>query len=214
MLFQTSIVFFVLISSAVLPAGRPDAPATTLFHLGIRLRVDPSITSRRTIDSLKGEAEALWEPYGVRLEWIDGATEPGGSDLALDASLEREPETARTEWSGVLGYVGIRPDAPHAEPIRLSFDATERVLANRTTGRMPNYGYVLDRELGRALGRVLAHEIGHVLLSAPYHAEAGLMRPSFPAGELMDVDRAPFRLTSLGIARLRARLPALSGSPR
>ena len=63
----------------------------------------------------------------------------------------------------------------------------------------------------RALGRVLAHEIGHVLLSAPYHDEAGLMRAVFRPDELAGPDRAPFRLTCGGIGRLRSRVRMLTG---
>jgi hypothetical protein len=35
-------------------------------------------------------------------------------------------------------------------------------------------------ETGRVLGRVMAHEIGHLLLGTGYHGEAGLMRAEWP----------------------------------
>ena len=48
---------------------------------------------------------------------------------------------------------------------------TKTILALRHTTRSSLAGIVLDQELARALGRVLAHEIGHVLLGAPYTTE-------------------------------------------
>jgi hypothetical protein len=70
---------------------------------------------------------------------------------------------------------------------------------------------VLDRELATALGRVLAHEIGHVILDVSDHEREGLMRAAFPPTELAEPDRTPYRLTCSGASRLAARLRALTG---
>jgi hypothetical protein len=101
----------------------------------------------------------------------------------------------------VLGQVSAGVDAPDRQPILVSVDATERVLALRL-----NSPFSLRSELSRALGRVLAHEIGHVLLGPPYHDDEGLMRPAFRPNELADPDRAPFRLTCAAVNRLRHRI--------
>jgi hypothetical protein len=188
--------------------------ASEPFEIDIRLRVDPSLRSRRITDRLKTETEAIWRPYGVRFEWTDDAAAPESESngVSLDASLERRFERRQhIKWPAVLGSVVLMPDAPTRQPIRVSFDATERVLALRETGRAAMAGIVLDRELARALGRVLAHEIGHVLLGAPYHDRGGLMRASFRAEELGEPDRSPFRLTCGSVGRLRSRLRALTG---
>jgi hypothetical protein len=190
------------------------ADVSERFEVDIRLRVDPSLTSRRITDRMKAETEAIWGPYGVRLEWTDGAGAPASAatGVSLDASLERQFERRlRMKWPAVLGRVAVSPDASNWRSVRISFDATESVLALRTTGRPAMAGIVLDAELARALGRVLAHEIGHVLLGAPYHHPAGLMRASFRPDELGEPDRTPFRLTCSGVDRLRGRLRVLRG---
>jgi hypothetical protein len=186
------------------------------FEVGIHLRVDPSITSRRITERLKDEAEAIWRPYGVRLAWMDaGASEAASKGLSVEASLERELDRRRwMEWPAVLGRAVMTPDTPNRRPIRVSFDATESVLALRTTVPSTMKGIVRDHELATALGRVLAHEIGHVLLDAPYHDHAGLMRAAFGADGLAAPARTPFRLTCSGVDRLRSRSSALSGSVR
>jgi hypothetical protein len=184
------------------------------FQVDIRLRIDPSIASRRIVEGLKTETETLWAPYGVRLRWADASTSATGG-VSLEASVERRFERRRrAEWPPVLGRVVVGSDAPAWRPIRLSTEATESVLALRTTGPSTTKGIVSDRELARALGRVLAHEIGHVLLGPPYHDRAGLMRANFDVNELAEPNDRPFRLTCTRADHLGSRLSALTGYPQ
>jgi hypothetical protein len=192
-----------------------DADAGERFDVAIRLRVDRSIEARRVTPFMKREVEAIWEPYGVRLEWTDadGAETPVKT-VSLDVTVERElEERYRIRSPVVLGHTDVTPEAPAWRPIRVSFDATEEVLAERAFTRAAIGGMVLERDVGLALGRVLAHEIGHVLLGPPFHDRAGLMRAAFRPTELAEPDRRPFRLTCNGATRLRNRLRALSGDP-
>jgi hypothetical protein len=67
--------------------------------------------------------------------------------------------------------------------------------------------------LGLALGRVIAHEIGHHLLGIE-HAARGLMRAVFDARTLVDPRASPnFALDESGRARLRERLRREFESP-
>jgi hypothetical protein len=158
---------------------------------------------------LKNETEVLWMPYGVDLEWTDSPVPVAATgSLSLEAVLERRivDQPGLPTWATVLGLASVKRNALSPRPIRLSLDATKRVLELRATGRI-----VHDHELGRALGRVLAHEIGHVLLGAPFHDDVGLMRAMFPPDQLAARDRAPFRLTCTGVTRLKGRISLLSG---
>ena len=66
-----------------------------------------------------------------------------------------------------------------------------------------------DRVLGLAIGRVLAHELGHVLLGSPgYHDAEGLMRAKFQRDDLARPERSRFRLAPFSVERLRSRLSA------
>lgn len=194
------------------PAATIHGEGQDALAIGVRLHVDSSITSHRISSDLKEEAVTIWRPYGVRLEWLD-ADAPVAAAHALAVEVWVERDRARrnpTEWSAVLGRVDLNPEAEDWLKIRVSFDATERALTQWRTGRSSMNGVVLDREMGRALGRVIAHEIGHVLLGPPHHDRTGLMRAVLPANELSEADRRPFRLAASGVDRLRARVRALS----
>jgi hypothetical protein len=52
-------------------------------------------------------------------------------------------------------------------------------------------------QLGRALARVAAHELGHYLLQEAHHEEKGLMRASFEAAQLFSEDSAPFQAKAI-----------------
>jgi hypothetical protein len=51
-----------------------------------------------------------------------------------------------------------------------------------------------DAQVARALGRTLAHEIGHYVLSRQTHERQGLMRATWPIQEAVAADRRTFYL--------------------
>jgi hypothetical protein len=185
--------------------ARVDAPVDT-FTVVVHLHVEPQIASRVLERDLREEAASLWRPYGVELTWVDDPQpECEAPGFAVDAVIERPPFS---KWLSILGQATVGVETPQGRSIHLSFDATERVLLADVIAS-PDGHSVRDREMARALGRVLAHEIGHVLLAAPYHERAGLMRANFAPRDLVDPDRVPFRLTAGGIGRLNSRLRVL-----
>jgi hypothetical protein len=64
-----------------------------------------------------------------------------------------------------------------------------------------------DQFLARMLGRVIAHELGHILLQSVEH-DVGLMRPVQAGRDLLAPDRATFWLSAPDLARLRANIHA------
>ena len=60
--------------------------------------------------------------------------------------------------------------------------------------------------LSRALGRALAHELGHYLLKSRTHSAAGLMRAVRPSFQFFAPDRVGFGLTPEERAWLADRL--------
>jgi hypothetical protein len=190
---------------------RMHASESKAFDVFISLQVDRAIAPQVHLRDLMDEADGLWAPYGVRLNWADQQT-LNADAFSVAATVGRQIDgPSLPPWMSVLGRTTISLEPPSHRPIFLSFDATEKLLDVRRATGQSSVRVVRDQEMARALGRVLAHEIGHLLLAAPYHDMSGLMRQSFAPGDLAAPERAPFRLACASVDRLRSRIRVLSG---
>ena len=197
-----------------MPAAPPSASSSSsLVHadtlaVNVNLEFDPSITSSAIKAIAKDEAAAIWRVYGVDILWTDRRSDGA---MSLDAIVERDHEHVDVDGSRlVLGRTTIALNTAAQAPIHISFDAINALVERRYAANV----WRQERESGTGLGRVLAHEIGHVLLGAPaYHDPDGLMRTTFVANDFVWGQRSRFQLTEQSAARLRARIASLSNAP-
>jgi hypothetical protein len=192
-------------------------PAPAL-HLGVDIAALSTMPPRQ-IQTMVREATAIWEPYGVALGWIRWSEKDLGLPAAPDVlTIIRDdaPDQGATATFGnqPLGTVWFLEGRGTAEnTMTLSIDAIRRTVegaqwASRRVADWPPA--VRDELLGRAFGRVVAHEIGHYLLVWRAHTRDGLMRAAFPGGILIQPERGPFALSDRLVPRLRARLARLT----
>ena len=186
-------------------AGSAPPPEPTVLAVHVHITFDRSITSKALETVAKEEAAAIWSDYGVELEWSDRGIEPA---LCLDAFVQRHRRSGPFGGAPeVLAHTTITPGAIAGAPILISFDAVDALLEQEHFANLSLH----DRAVAIALGRVLAHEIGHVLLGSPgYHDPEGLMRARFLTNDLVRMERSRFRLTEGSIERLRSRIASLS----
>jgi hypothetical protein len=78
------------------------------------------------------------------------------------------------------------------------------VFADRIGGAATRVGV----EPGTLLGRVMAHEIGHLLLGVDYHGSAGVMRAAWPDGAL-NRDANDWRFSMIEAERLHRIVASL-----
>ena len=102
---------------------------------------------------------------------------------------------------------------PGAYGVTYVLDRTNRgwlatVFEDRTATAAARVGI----EPGTLLGRVVAHEVGHLLLGAGYHGDAGLMRAQWPDARL---GRAgdEWRFSSHEAARIYRAVTSVAGFP-
>lgn len=182
-------------------AGRRRAPSTSVPHLSIRrlpwwarpapdsrtgggaapeagppsilVRLhDPEhLLSDEALDRLREEAAAAFRRSGARIRFVTS----GGGPPIVPATLY--PEIPRN-WKVARGALGVAvgdPEGPRS--IFLSVGAVGRALGwpgagGRRAG--PKEGPAAIR-FGRALGRVLAHELVHAIAPDCPHTGSGLM---------------------------------------
>lgn len=174
---------------------------TLVVH--IALLFDSSIRSRIVQTTAVTEAAAIWRDYGVVLDFGDR----GGAAVCISAFVNRtraHPDGA----SAVLGSTFVGPDSDdHAPPIRIGFDLVDELAQPSESANAMVHEYAV----GTAIGRVLAHEVGHLLLGPPgYHDPDGLMRRQFLTDDFLPWNRSRYRLALGSIERLRRRMTMLS----
>ncbi len=121
-------------------------------------------------------ARRLYRLAGVRTEWPVTkrpvkAPVPGANDSWITVVLLGRGMSSLGTKASVLGV------APH-----MPADARRHVFI--FTERVEKYAKRHDASLGRVLGHVIAHEIGHVLMPGAGHTKAGVMQPVTPAKAL------------------------------
>jgi hypothetical protein len=141
------------------------------------------------LQSLQREAQLAIGPSGVRMDWRSqdlGGADVGGEVAIIQfrgncgaartfrgsrASLDSEPLGQTHMVNGkVLPFADVLCDAVH----RL---IDQELQGTRVTQR--------DEMMGRALGRVVAHELYHILARTTDHAGHGLTRPEQSRAELL-----------------------------
>ena len=138
-------------------------------------------------------AAAALEGAGVHAVMVDCTVKPalaacaaGLGDGELVLRIHRHPK----DGIHVLGDAIVRESGPSTVATVYAAAIAER--ARRTGGR-----------LAALVGRVAAHEIGHLLLGSNAHAGHGLMRPAW---DLSRLDRGDWAFTVEDAAAIRQRL--------
>jgi hypothetical protein len=154
-----------------------------------------------TMDSLQQELQRVLLPAGIQLLWPTGP----------------EDKTKESERLVVGSFDGncSAGELPLLKPIGIPKDTLADTLVSRRGRVLPFFHVdctsvvrtlrpVLDHVsmpmrdaiLGRALARVIAHEIYHILAQSTDHAESGVAKPQFSLRDLM-AERLDFNLLSL-----------------
>ena len=155
------------------------------------------------LNTLAAEATRIWIRHGVDLTWKQpvAATCPTIVSIIFD---ER----------ALLKLAGGMIDTALARTVFLGRSQTIYVSAPRAFAmlsqlkqqhQMFNNGGERDFRGGTLLGRVVAHELGHVLLTTTAHSEKGLMRPVFGLRDVLSSDEETTRLSAIETNRLAMR---------
>ena len=188
---------------ATLVAVTPKAPE---LNLPVGLQAEPPL-SDETVETLVREVEDIFAPLGVRMD-VGLPSKPGVAATVVIRAHPARPRITgctRDRHDHRLAYTALG-----SRQIVLWTDQTARAARGKwDSARPPRLG---SRDMGRALGRVLAHELGHLVLGLTRHDSSGLMRASFRQGDLTGK-----RSESLGIAeedvdKLRGRLARYLGA--
>jgi hypothetical protein len=167
--------------------GPPKSITVQLIRRCPRQRdcLPPSVVER-----MKDETSKVWSLFDVKIDWIDpvdAMTVAVDVTVLLEESAELAPQWV-SKHSGVVLAALQLPDTPCGTAVARVW-VTQAMRYTALTPRFPPFPALRERNdllLSRALGRALAHEIGHYLLGRSRHTARGLMRPHFSPSELLE----------------------------
>jgi hypothetical protein len=139
------------------------------------------------VQAMEREVEVAVASAGIVVAWHDAFPSGEYERLALlrlhgECRADLPPVSSAHSGSGEpLGQTQM-VDGNVLPVADIQCDAV-RKLINQGLQAAPTSH--IDEMLGRALGRIVAHELYHVLLGTPYHGHEGLARPAQTSAELL-----------------------------
>jgi hypothetical protein len=192
----SAIVASIALFTAALPALATAADVTVVLDFKQPL-------NERAVVEMKREAARILSSAGMRLDWRDAARASDASfaDLVVvtfKGNCAVEPEAAPPIYDE-LGPLAVTRTANGAIQPFGEVDCS-RVAASVRSAMWGGDFARKDELLGRALGRVVAHELVHMLTKSGEHSHEGVQRSALSGRQLI-ADSLP--LSALDMDRLR-----------
>jgi len=208
----------IAMSLAAIAASLASAApaASSLPPVVVTVRVTTDVTPS-LVDNTLEEAAAIWRQGGFSVVWrrSAGASPSEGPPLAHGCDPMAAFGVVIGDERGhgpahvlPLGWISF-DDAGPAPEVYVSYrNAVEFLEDSRAVvGRVAEMP-IAEREifLGRAMGRALAHEIGHYLLGSKRHTPRGLMQATHTASSFFDRLPTDFRIDAEQRQQIAARI--------
>jgi hypothetical protein len=209
----------VLVAVIIALSAAPVYTAQELRQPGVHLSIDARAwLNESQIDTAVDQVRQIWGVAGVTVS----AGGYGGSSRPQDARVSVRmldmPARHRARAGAiVMGWVARAEDGTVGPTMFVSLVGVENVLSRRQF-----YGVsyldlptsLRSRIVAQAVGRVVAHEIGHYLLQSAVHSNKGLMRREFTSAALGDQRIDAFLLGPSESALLRREVTTLALAQR
>lgn len=160
-------------------------------------------------EEARREAASALRDVGLAPSWRVGAAQDQLGAHDLPVVLLRRDHSARRGADRVLGACIPRSGSPRAWVYldnlawAMGVPAWDGPLTLEDSAR-----------LGRAIGRIVAHEVIHAVAPALGHARSGIMSPRFDRNDLLSVHLPVDGATRQGVRAVLAAARASSATPR
>ena len=159
--------------------------------------------SDRSVSEMEREAAGILQASGLRLNWRLGA----------EASQESYPDLVVVQFKGACKMEPVPFVYDERGPLAFTYSsdgtvqpfgevACDKVAASVRSAMWGDDFRNADLLMGRALGRVLVHELVHMLTRSGEHGREGVERPALSGKQLV---ASSLQLSRSDLARLRRR---------
>jgi hypothetical protein len=165
------------------------------------------------VEAMQQEVEAIMEPIGLHFEWRDLSTVNGhevSAELAVVTFKGRcgiAPVNIQSKFTGALGWTHVSD----GEILPFTDIACDRIREFVQRSLLGVNSEERDALYGRALGRVLAHELYHIFANTTRHASWGVAKECYTVNDLLTDD---FQFREKESRLLRANRPTIVGDHR
>jgi hypothetical protein len=190
-----ALAVILTLGTITLDAARPGTAAVDSgMHVDNNLAMPIELTapagsvSDFFLRQVRLEAGKIWKMAGVTLAWNP---DPAVCEPALDVRLDPVVHQGAVHLAP-MASITFSNGVPTRD-IYLSVSNVEALFRGASIADVGRGTH--DMMVARALGRALAHEVGHYLLKEKTHTSNGLMRASWPIQEAIADDWRGFVLT-------------------
>jgi hypothetical protein len=165
--------------------------------------------SDRSVEEMKREAAEIMKDSGLRLDWkardaVGASSYPNLVLVRFKGRCVLEPEPMLYDERGPFAFTY----STEGQVLPFTEVACDHVTASVQSAISGDDFLRLDYLMGRALGRVVAHELVHILTRSGGHAPGGVGQAALSGRELIG---APLKLSRGEVETLRALQRAASG---
>jgi hypothetical protein len=168
--------------------------------------ISASDISSTVVSRALDETDSIWRAAGVEFVWKRNPAS-SSTPAALTVVIGHDLRPVR-EGALALGWIYFDESTP-GQRLYISY-ANVQQLMRESMGVLgpPDHMPIFEREvlMARAIGRALAHELGHYFLASKEHTKNGLMKAHRSAVEFFGPDHRPFKLDGAQRSQITARL--------
>jgi hypothetical protein len=206
---------FALVASTVIAAAPVAAATASIPPMSVNVSIAGVDVSPALVKRTLVETDAIWRSSGVTFVWQRAArlaAVVGDAGPFVPKALHviiGSDRGAGRDGRRPLGWIVFDAlDAPQQE-IYLSYANAVTMMeeARGVVGIVKEMPAVQRETLvARAMGRALAHELGHYLLASKLHTQHGLMKATLTATDLFTPDISAFLIEPAQRRAVAARL--------
>jgi hypothetical protein len=161
------------------------------------------------LEALRDEVESIMTPIGLRFEWRE-LSKAGGHEVSAElavVSFKGRCDTAgmvlHSRLEGALGWTHVSD----GQILPFTDVSCDRVREFLQGGLMAFRCPEREEKYGRALGRVLAHELYHIFANTTQHGTGGVSKESYTLQDMLSDD---FQFHSKESRMLQTNRPKLA----
>jgi hypothetical protein len=176
----------LLVAALPLFGGQQEAPlAPITLYTGFQQQPSGAI-----LDAMRDELASIMAPMGLRFEWRSLGN-VHGNEVAVELAVvnfkgrcEVDRLGARPPVNGPLGWTHVSDGAilPFADV------DCDSIRAFVQSGLLTSPAVDRDERFGRAMARVLAHELYHIFANTPHHGSEGVGKAAYSVKNLLSDD--------------------------